>query len=142
MKADRCAACGATENLCFHHLVPRLVGGGDEETNLITLCNLCHAKIHGVDADWHLGKLTSRAMRHMREKGQYTGGNAPYGYTLEAGALVADPFEQDVIAQARELRASGLALLKVSAALTQRGIKARSGRPFAAQQISRMMLAA
>ena len=55
---------------------------------------------------------------------------------------MADPFEQDVITQARELRASGLALAKVAASLDQRGIQARNGQPFAAQQISRMMKAA
>ena len=89
-----------------------------------------------------IGERTRDAMRHMKAQGEYTGGNAPYGYTLVEGALVADPFEQDVITQARELRASGLALAKVAAALDQRGIHARSGLPFGAKQISKMMLAA
>ena len=89
-----------------------------------------------------IGERTAIAMRHKQAKGEYIGGRAPYGYNLVDGALVADDFEQNVITQARELRASGLALLKVAAALDQRGIQARSGQPFAAQQISRMMLAA
>ncbi|MBP6260879.1 MAG: recombinase family protein [Chromatiaceae bacterium] len=88
-----------------------------------------------------IGERTRDAMRHMKALGEYTGGNAPYGFTLEAGALVADPFEQDVIAQARELRASGLALAKVAHALDSRGIQARSGLPFGAKQISRMLAA-
>lgn len=89
-----------------------------------------------------IGERTRDAMRHMKAQGEYTGGNAPYGFTLKDGALVPDDFEQKVITQARELRASGLALAKVAAALDQRGIQARNGQPFAAQQISRMMLAA
>ena len=89
-----------------------------------------------------IGERTRDAMRHMKAQGEYTGGNAPYGFTLKDGALVPDDFEQKVITQARELRASGLALAKVAAALDQRGIKARSGQPFGAKQISRMMLAA
>ncbi len=89
-----------------------------------------------------IGERTRDAMRHMKAQGEYTGGNAPYGFTLKDGALVPDDFEQKVITQARELRASGLALAKVAAALDQRGIQARSGQPFGAKQISRMMLAA
>lgn len=89
-----------------------------------------------------IGERTRDAMRHKQAQGEYIGGRAPYGFTLEAGALVPDDFEQKVITQARELRASGLALAKVAAALDQRGIQARNGQPFAAQQISRMMLAA
>ena len=89
-----------------------------------------------------IGERTRDAMRHMKAQGEYTGGNAPYGFTLKDGALVPDDFEQKVINKARELRASGLALAKVAAALDQRGIQARSGQPFGAKQISRMMLAA
>ncbi len=89
-----------------------------------------------------IGERTRDAMRHMKAQGEYTGGNAPYGFTLEAGALVPDAFEQNVITQARELRASGLALAKVAAALDSLGIQARSGLPFGAKQISRMLLAA
>ena len=89
-----------------------------------------------------IAERTRDAMRHMRDQNEYTGGNAPYGFALVDGALVADAFEQDVITQARELRASGLALAKVAAALDSRGIQARSGLPFGAKQISRMMAAA
>lgn len=89
-----------------------------------------------------IGERTRDAMRHKQAQGEYIGGRAPYGFTLEAGALVPDDFEQKVITQARELRAAGLSLAKVAAALDQRGIQARNGQPFAAQQISRMMLAA
>jgi 5-methylcytosine-specific restriction endonuclease McrA len=38
MKLALCAACGATDDLQYHHLVTRAEGGGDNETNLITLC--------------------------------------------------------------------------------------------------------
>ena len=51
LRRDRneCRSCG---QLCrkgeadVHHLVPRAAGGGDEPSNLITLCDGCHAARH------------------------------------------------------------------------------------------------
>ena len=42
MKLNFCVACGIKENLHYHHLIPKIHGGSDEETNLITLCENCH----------------------------------------------------------------------------------------------------
>ena len=50
MKHDHCVACGSTEQLTQHHLVPRSMGGNDEDSNLLTLCGSCHAKAHQVKA--------------------------------------------------------------------------------------------
>jgi DNA invertase Pin-like site-specific DNA recombinase len=86
-----------------------------------------------------IGERTSDAMRHMQSQGQYIGGRAPYGFQLIDGELVEDAVEQGVIAQARELRDSGLSLAKIAAALDKRGFRARNQRPFVAQQIKRMV---
>jgi 5-methylcytosine-specific restriction endonuclease McrA len=43
----RCQECGALENLQVHHLKPRSRLGDDAVTNLVTLCAVCHGKIHG-----------------------------------------------------------------------------------------------
>jgi len=42
----RCQACGARLNLEVHHKELRSQSGDDSERNLITLCALCHAKVH------------------------------------------------------------------------------------------------
>lgn len=46
--SHRCQApgCGATRFLEVHHLNPRSRGGGQEETNLVTLCARCHQLLH------------------------------------------------------------------------------------------------
>jgi 5-methylcytosine-specific restriction endonuclease McrA len=46
MRLTFCAACGSTDDLQHHHLVARSEGGSNDETNLITLCYGCHAKLH------------------------------------------------------------------------------------------------
>ena len=46
MRLAFCVACGATGDLQHHHLIPKKAGGSDDETNLITLCTVCHHRIH------------------------------------------------------------------------------------------------
>ena len=48
MRFDFCVACQGVDDLDHHHLVPRHLGGSDDETNLVTLCHVCHGKMHGV----------------------------------------------------------------------------------------------
>lgn len=43
----RCQSCGTISNLEVHHIQFRSHGGDDSEENLITLCCVCHAVIHG-----------------------------------------------------------------------------------------------
>lgn len=43
----RCQECNFYKHLEVHHIIPRSKGGSDEPSNLITLCQRCHAKKHG-----------------------------------------------------------------------------------------------
>jgi len=43
----RCQGCGAMANVEVHHKEFRSHSGDDSELNLITLCTVCHARIHG-----------------------------------------------------------------------------------------------
>lgn len=139
MKHNHCVACGTTENLYQHHLIPKSLEGSDDENNLLTLCGSCHAKAHGVQADWRHSELTRKAMRHKQANGEYIGGNAPYGFELIDGDLVEDSYEQGVIQQARELRGNRQSFAVVAKELDRRGIQARNGKAFAAMQVKRMM---
>jgi site-specific DNA recombinase len=85
-----------------------------------------------------VGERTAVAMAHKQAKGEYIGGNAPYGYALVEGALVPVEAEQTVIATARDLRAAGLSLRAVGSTLAEGNMVARNGRAFAANQIARM----
>lgn len=91
-----------------------------------------------------IGERTAVAMQHLAEQGRFTGGaTAPYGYELGADGetLVALASERAVIAAARSLRSAGLSLRAVAATLEERGMRARSGRGFAASQVQRMLAA-
>jgi site-specific DNA recombinase len=87
------------------------------------------------------GERTAAAMAHKAASGEYTGGEVPYGFRLDADGvrLVEHQGEQAVVVVASELRAAGLSLRGVAAELDRRGFTARNGRTFAALQVSRMV---
>lgn len=45
---EKCAHCGATCNIDYHHTVPRSEGG----TETIALCHACHVKHHSSKGDF------------------------------------------------------------------------------------------
>jgi DNA invertase Pin-like site-specific DNA recombinase len=85
-----------------------------------------------------IGERTAAAMATMRACGLYTGGSAPYGYTLNADGvtLTECPTEQATIAEARRLRGQGLSLRKVAAELAAQGMNTRGGKPFGPNAIA------
>jgi site-specific DNA recombinase len=84
---------------------------------------------------------TTAALAVIRSSGRKTGGDAPYGFAVAADGrtLVAVDAEQAVIARARSLSAEGMSLRAVAASLASEGHASRAGRPFAAQQVARML---
>jgi len=91
-----------------------------------------------------IAERTKAAMRHKRARGQFNGGPAArYGYVLGAdgSTLVPVPAEQEVLAIARQLHEGGMSLRQVAQELTTRGFTARTGRPFAGEQVRRMVAA-
>ena len=101
---------------------------------------------------------TSAALQAKRARGERVSARLPYGYQLAgdghhkltdgkmecdescAGCLHLAPVESEqvVIARARALR-DGRSLQGVADALTAGGFTSRTGRPFAAMQVSRML---
>lgn len=86
-----------------------------------------------------IGERTSAAMQHKRTLGERVGA-VPYGSRLaeDGVALVPEPHEQAIIRVARSLRADGASLRGVARGLTRRGLRSRTGAPFAAEQVRRM----
>jgi hypothetical protein len=42
----RCRGCSGEGRLVAHHVVPKSQGGSHKMSNLVTLCEPCHAKVH------------------------------------------------------------------------------------------------
>lgn len=88
-----------------------------------------------------IGERTAAAMQYKAERGEYTGGGAPYGYRNWKGRLVIDPDEQETVALVAKLRSRGLSFRAIAAELRVQGYQARNGKPFAPMQVSRMPFA-
>lgn len=43
-----CQKCGGTKKLTIHHIIPRKNNGGNNNWNLITLCQPCHNEWHSL----------------------------------------------------------------------------------------------
>jgi hypothetical protein len=68
-----CVACGATDDLHHHHLLPREFGGDDSDTNFITLCTECRGKIHGINWRHNHRELITAGMATAKENGTKSG---------------------------------------------------------------------
>lgn len=137
---NHCVACGIAHNLHQHHLVPKSLGGVDDEHNCITLCGSCHAKVHSIKSEWNNSSLTKKAMDAKKERGECIG-SIPYGYQLDNDGIHVVPNlpEIGVISKAKELRAQGMSLRKVASELYLQGFNARNGRKLQAAQVVRML---
>ena len=56
-----CRCCGRREKLHHHHLTYRSKGGGDETSNILLLCQFCHALLHARQL-WILGKNADKRL--------------------------------------------------------------------------------
>ena len=101
MKLDFCCICGRTDNLHHHHIIPRNKNGGNEETNLITLCVKHHAWIHNMrPGTWnnHSESIKS-GLENARKKGRIGGRPTKLTPSVEEKIL--------------ELKANGVSIKKI-----------------------------
>ena len=88
------------------------------------------------------GERTRDALRHKKANGEFTGGNAPYGFSVDNdGKLVSNDAEREMLRIVREFAASGLSLRGIAAELARVGYVARNGKAFGPSQIQRMLAA-
>lgn len=80
---------------------------------------------------------TSAAMQHKAAKGEYTGGNARFGYRVSADGvnLEQDPAEQRIISAVIAMRSEGRSLRWIVSTLQRSGTVSRTGRPLQLQQV-------
>ena len=95
-------------------------------------------------AQWEreaIAERTAAAMQYKASVNEFTGGEPPYGYRVDADGvhLTEHEGEQAVLVQARALRAAGLSLRAVAIELDRAGLRSRRGRAFASPQIMRMV---
>jgi site-specific DNA recombinase len=89
-----------------------------------------------------IGERTKAAMGHKKANGEYTGGQAPYGYSSVDGKLVANPEEQEALNGMKTLQLMGFSTRRIVVALANDGIRTRKGTHFTQTQVCRILKAA
>lgn len=72
---DKCVNCGGQAEH-YHHVIPKSLGGTDNKTNLVPLCNSCHGKLHGIEftsGKLSHSELTRLGLEKARQKGKRIG---------------------------------------------------------------------
>lgn len=70
---------------------------------------------------------TTEGLRRAAREGRFTGGRVPYGYRIEAGAIVVDEPAAAVVRDVHALAASGSSLLRITDELRRRGVSSYEG---------------
>lgn len=95
----KCNGCGNLRIFFHdHHIVPKSVGGLDEPSNIITICEECHAKVH-QRSQVNLSSLIKAGLEKAKSEGKRIG--AP---------PMAESLKEDV----RRLRASGKSIRRIA----------------------------
>ena len=81
-KYKKCANCGSEENIEIHHIVPLIVGGTNRRSNLVALCQDCHAKIHGLSREGDKNGI-STGMINSAKSGRILVPGGVYGYDYD-----------------------------------------------------------
>jgi site-specific DNA recombinase len=94
-------------------------------------------------AQWEretIAERTKDALQYKRSKGEYTGGQAPYGHRRgDGGILEKNEEEQKIISAVRRYRAKGVSYRVACERLTARGSLSRNSTPFKPEQLFRML---
>ena len=140
MRLDFCAVCGSTEDLHHHHFTPRVEGGIDDETNIITLCYEHHCEIHGKSYRNCINhaELTRKGMQKAKERGVKFGNPklAELNKTRKHEARIYAYEHSELV---KNLRNDGKTDRQICEFLNSSGIKTRTGKCFHPVQVHRIL---
>lgn len=140
MRLDFCAVCGSTEDLQHHHFTPRIEGGIDDETNIITLCYEHHCEIHGQSYRNRINhvELVKKGMREAKERGVKFG-NPKLAELNKTRKHKARIFAYEHAELIKNLRSEQKTYRQICELLNSSGIKTRTGKMFHPAQIHRIL---
>jgi hypothetical protein len=141
-----CLNCGVTANQA-HHIVPLSLGGNDILSNLVSLCEECHEKVHGLKLRNH-SELTKAGIQRAKEKGVVFGGwrGHPPGSMKNHLERLNRVKQEKVREEAKELapilrdlRDQGMSQRAIADYLNSQGLRNSYGRLFHATKVGKLL---
>jgi site-specific DNA recombinase len=86
-----------------------------------------------------IAERTRQAMQRRRERLEYNGGLARFGYVNVDGKLIPAIREQVVIRRIQELRTAGFSIRRIVRCLEEDGYVSRADRPYGKTQVERII---
>jgi hypothetical protein len=149
MKTEFCVFCGSSINLEHHHVLPRVLGGNDEEENMLTCCSLCHGKLHDLKRKYNHGELTKLGLQKARERGVKLGGTRrnmteeirSKGREASRKTLKVQRVERwsKVLPLINKLQTEGLSLRSIAKELTNLEVPTARGGEWSATMVSKIL---
>lgn len=124
----KCSCCHKEcESLHKHHVLPRVLGGIDEESNIVKCCEECHGKIHGRDM-LHHRKLTIEGLIKAKARGVKLGGARPNSQARhDAVKAKADAIANESKPMIEQYRNDGLSYHKIAVKLNEANVPTAQG---------------
>jgi ribosomal protein S30 len=131
-----CQNCGLSADHA-HHVVPLSLGGNNIASNMISLCDDCHGKVHGIDMTSHRA-LTKAGLQAARERGVKIGGLRPGTEARNAARVANAELRAERLRPVLEpLVAKGYSLTRMGDELARHGHLTKGGKGIAPSQVRR-----
>jgi site-specific DNA recombinase len=114
-----------------------------EALDTSTACGRLVVSMIGVVAQWEreqAAERTEEALAVKRRQGRRYCGRSPFGYRFDDDMLVEDAAEQALLDDVESILSGGrVSLRTIGRMLAERGLRNRSGRPFTASSVARLV---
>ena len=127
-----------------HHVVPKVLGGTDNKTNLVWLCEPCHGKVHDRHFLNH-GALTKAGLQAAKARGIKLGGPRLRSGNAEsatkaraANSAKANSFAKDFLF-VKKLHDNGGSYSGIAKFLNENSYKSRNGKQWYPSSVKRLL---
>lgn len=141
-RGAKCNFCDSTDGLEWHHIIPHALGGNDERPNLLLVCNVHHAILHGMRGRGNISALTKAGLARAKAKGVKLGGpnlHRVRDIGSAKNATKADEFATLMKPLIQGMLASGMSYRAIAEELNENGTKTARGGFWSAATVSNII---
>lgn len=123
-RGSKCLLCDSIIDQHLHHIKPRLLGGTDDDSNLVTVCKVHHELLHSTDDATSISTLTKIGMAKAKANGVVLGNrkNLKEAGLKGTAAAKADAFALRARGAIQALRKVGMTFSAIADQLNLLGV--------------------